>query len=57
MSRPVTITVGALADMLRIHEVGELPVAIQPDPVWSDPASDREGADATKTRSMIRRCG
>jgi hypothetical protein len=41
LSRPVTITVGALADMLRVHEAGELPVAIAPDPVWSDAESDR----------------
>jgi hypothetical protein len=46
LSRPVTITVGALADMLRIHQIGELPVVIQPDPVWSDPVSDQETAEA-----------
>jgi hypothetical protein len=45
LSRPVTITVGSLADMLRVHEVGELPVAIAPDPVWYDAESDRAAAD------------
>lgn len=35
----------ALADMLRAHQIGELPVVIQPDPVWSDSASDEEAGE------------
>jgi hypothetical protein len=31
--------------MFRIHDVGELPVVIQPDPVWHDPVSDRAAID------------
>jgi hypothetical protein len=45
LSRPVTITVDALATMLRIHEVGELSVAIQPDPVWYDAESEDAATD------------
>ncbi|TCO62934.1 ESX secretion-associated protein EspG [Actinocrispum wychmicini] len=46
LSRPVTITVGALADMLRIHRVGELPIVLQPDPTWNDPTADQHAAEA-----------
>ncbi len=46
LSRPVTVTVRALSDMFRIHDVGELPVVIQPDPIWHDPVSERATTDA-----------
>ncbi len=46
LSRPVTVTVRALSDMFRIHDIGELPVVIQPDPSWHDPVSDRTVTDA-----------
>jgi hypothetical protein len=45
LSRPVKITVRALADMLRIQGIGALPVAIQPEPVVFDPDSDRDAAE------------
>lgn len=47
MARSVTITVGALAGVLRAQEIGEPPVLVQPNLVWTDPEADRK-ADAAK---------
>jgi hypothetical protein len=46
---PVTVTVDALATMLRAHGIGELPVAIRPGAVWHDPDGDREAEAAAWT--------
>jgi hypothetical protein len=46
LSRPVKITVRALADMMRIQGIGEPPVVIAPDPVTGEPTRDQEVADA-----------
>jgi hypothetical protein len=46
LRRPITITVGAWATMLRIQQVGDMPMAIQPDPVWCDPDSDQHATEA-----------
>lgn len=45
LARPVTVTVSALASMLRIHHVGELPIVLQPNPTWCGPAADQHAAD------------
>jgi len=42
----VTITVSALATMLRTQNIGEPPLVIRPDAVWTDRAGDR-AAEAT----------
>lgn len=44
LSRPVTVTVGALSGVLRAHDLGEPPVLIQPSPLWLD-ESDEAAAD------------
>ena len=46
---PVTVTVDALATMLRAQGIGELPVAIRPGAVWHDPDGDREAEAAAWT--------
>lgn len=43
---PVTITVGALSTILRSHNIGEPPLVIRPNPVWTDPDGDREAEAA-----------
>jgi hypothetical protein len=45
----VTVTVSALSGVLRAQGVGELPVLIQPNPVWLDPEGDREASAAMWT--------
>jgi hypothetical protein len=45
----VTVTVGALATMLRAQGIGELPVAIRPGAVWHDPDGDRDAVAAAWT--------
>jgi hypothetical protein len=40
LPRPVTITVSALAGVLRAHDLGEPPVLIQPNPLWLDPSGE-----------------
>lgn len=46
LSRSVTVTVRALADMVRMQTGGELPAAVQPDPVWQDSDGDTSAAQA-----------
>jgi hypothetical protein len=57
LSRPVTITVNALTTMLRIHDVGALPAAIQPDPIWRDPVPDRAAEAAWREFTEVHLVG
>lgn len=45
----VTITVSALSTILRTLNIGEPPLVIRPNPVWTDPDGDREAAAAAWT--------
>jgi hypothetical protein len=47
MAGPVTITIGALSTVMHKHNIGEPPLVIRPNPVWTDPDDDREADAAT----------
>jgi hypothetical protein len=49
VTNPVTITVGALSTILRTHDIGQPPLVIRPNPVWTDPDSEREAEAAAWT--------
>ena len=54
VASPVTITVTALSTVIASQHIGEPPLVIRPNPVWTDPDGDRvaEAAAWTELRQI-----